>query len=148
MSRLSRMANAMPAAVLRSPLHPLMSKRTMLLTFTGRRSGQRYTTPVAYLRRGDEIVSTTDSGWWKNLRGGAPVSARVAGVTYSGTGEAVTDPAQARGILADLVAHQPSYARLARLPSGSDGPDLDRAVADGRVAIRIRLDPSAPHPGP
>lgn len=56
-----------------------------------------------------------------------------------------TDHDGARKILADLVAHQPSYARLARLPTGADGPDLDRAVTEGRVGIRIRLDPpSAP----
>lgn len=142
MSRLSRMANTMPATVLRTPLHPLMSKHTMLLSFTGRRSGKTYTTPIAYLKRPGEIVSTTDSPWWKNLVGGAPVSARVAGVVYRGTGEAVTDPDQAAQILAELVAHQASYARLARLPTGPDGPDLARVVADGRVAIRIHLDPN------
>lgn len=140
MSRISKLANAMPMAILRSPLHPLMSRRTMLVSFTGRRSGRRYTTPVAYLQRGDEIVSTTDSPWWKNLRGGVPVTVRVRGHTYRGVGEAVTESAEAHAILAALVAHQPSYARLARLPVGPDGPDLDRAVADGRVGIRIRLE--------
>lgn len=115
----------------------------MLLSFTGRRSGKRYTTPVAYLRKGDEIVSTTDSLWWKNLQGGVPVSVLVAGVTYRGTAEAVTDPEPARKILAELVAHQPSYARLARLPTGPAGPDLDQAIAGGRVGILIRLSRSS-----
>jgi len=117
-----------------------MSKRTMVLSFTGRRSGRRYSTPVAYLRRTpDEVISTTDSGWWKNLRGGAAVSVRVGGHVLDGRAEAVTDPAETRSILAELVAHQPSYARLARLPVGSDGPDLERAVREGRVGIVVHL---------
>lgn len=141
MGRFAKLANMAPRAVLASPLHPLMSKRTMVLSFTGRRSGRTYRTPVAYMRRTpDEIISTTDSGWWKNLRGGAPVSVRIAGRVLHGSAEAITDPGEARSILADLVAHQPSYARLARLPAGPGGPDLERAVAEGRVGIKIRLD--------
>lgn len=139
MSRMSTLANTMPRAILSSPLHPLMSRHTMLLSFHGHTSGRRYTTPVAYLQQGDEIVSTTDSPWWKNLRGGAPVTVRVKGRSRAGVGQAVTDPAEARSILAALVAHQRSYARLARVPTGLDGPDLDRAVAEGRVGIRIQL---------
>lgn len=140
MSAMSRVANAVPRMILSSPLHPLMSRNTLLLSFHGRTSGRRYTTPVAYLQRGQEILSTTDSPWWKNLRGGVPVTVRVKGRTRRGVGEAVTDPAEARAILSALVAHQHSYARLARLPGGPGGPDLDLAIADGRVGIRIRLD--------
>lgn len=94
-------------------------------------------------QRSQEVISTTDSPWWKNLRGGVPVTVRVKGRSRGGVGEAVTDPAEASAILSALVAHQHSYARLARLPDGPDGPDLDRAIADGRVGIRIRLDMKA-----
>ncbi len=68
-----------------------MSSRYLLITFTGRRSGKQYTTPVAYLGEGDTIILTTDSPWWKNLRGGAPVRLRVKGQDLTGTAEAVTD---------------------------------------------------------
>ena len=34
--------------LLRSPLHKLASKNTLLITFTGRKSGKKYTTPVNY----------------------------------------------------------------------------------------------------
>jgi deazaflavin-dependent oxidoreductase (nitroreductase family) len=146
MSRASRLANSMPSILLRSPLHRLMSGNTLLVSFNGRRSGKRYTTPVAYLQLGpDEVISTTDGRWWRNLDGGAPVIVRIAGKTRPGKAEAVTDAEAALELLSALVAHQPSYARLARLPNGPEGPDLTKAIADGRVGIRIHLDPIEQH---
>lgn len=49
MERFSQLMNCVPQLLLRSPLHGLMSNRYLLITFTGRKSGKRYTTPVAYL---------------------------------------------------------------------------------------------------
>ena len=80
MSAITRALNKVPAALLRSPLHGLMSKKFLLLTFNGRKSGKRYDIPVAYARDGDAFSMTTDSPWWKNLRGesgvGVPVRLR------------------------------------------------------------------------
>ena len=74
----------------RSPLHGLMSNFTMLITFTGRKSGRPYTTPVNYVRDDDTILSMSPRkhSWWKNLRGehGAPVTPRVRGGYLTGTG--------------------------------------------------------------
>jgi hypothetical protein len=47
MSTFTRLMNKFPAMLLRSPLHGLMSKRFLLLTFTGRKSGRKHTIPVA-----------------------------------------------------------------------------------------------------
>jgi len=43
-----------------------MSKRPVLLTYTGRKSGKAYTTPVNYLRDGDTllVVSSCEHAWW------------------------------------------------------------------------------------
>jgi deazaflavin-dependent oxidoreductase (nitroreductase family) len=67
--------------VLRSSLHGFMGRSTLLLTYTGRKSGKAYTLPVNYLRDGDTllVVSSCEHIWWKNLRGGAPVAVRVRG---------------------------------------------------------------------
>jgi deazaflavin-dependent oxidoreductase (nitroreductase family) len=76
-----RVVNPLFEALLRSPLHSLVSNRLLLITFTGRKSGQEFTTPVAYDREGDTLAltSTTDSDWWRNLRGGQPVSVHLRG---------------------------------------------------------------------
>jgi hypothetical protein len=58
--------------VLRSPLHGLLSRRTALITVTGRRSGREFTFPVGYEQRGDGVCITVGSPehkrWWRNLR--------------------------------------------------------------------------------
>ena len=76
--------NVVVKAILRSPLHGLMSKNRMLLTFRGHKSGKLYTTPLSYLHEGESIMCFTDSSWWKNLRGGAPVRVRLAGRDLAG----------------------------------------------------------------
>lgn len=67
--------------LLRSPLHGLWSHNLMLITFTGRKSGRTYTTPVRYLETAGRIhcFTAATNTWWRNLRGGAPVVLRVRG---------------------------------------------------------------------
>lgn len=67
--------------VLRSPLHGIFSNSFMLITFTGRKSGKTFTTPVRYIRYGDTVLcfSSAKTLWWRNLRGGASVVLRIRG---------------------------------------------------------------------
>lgn len=76
--------NPLVRAVLRSPAHRLLSGRVLLLTYTGRRSGTRYTIPVEYRRDGEALVITVGwperKLWWRNLREpGTPVEVRLRG---------------------------------------------------------------------
>lgn len=89
--------------VLRSPAHGLVSKSILLLTFTGRKSGKTYTTPVGYSQSGDMVTLFTHANWWKNLIGGAPVNLRLRGQELQGLAEAVAEDKQA--IAASLAAH-------------------------------------------
>ncbi len=53
----------------------------MLITFTGRRSGRQFTTPVRYIRDGETVrcFTSAENQWWRNLRGGADVVLRIEG---------------------------------------------------------------------
>ncbi|MEJ2869678.1 nitroreductase/quinone reductase family protein [Actinomycetospora sp. OC33-EN08] len=67
-----------------------------VLTYTGRRSGQVYSLPVAYRRDGDHvwigIGAPGQKTWWRNFLGdGGPVSLRVGGEDRSGHARAVRD---------------------------------------------------------
>ena len=88
--QLQKLYNPLVLLLLRSPLHAAMSNSTMLLTFTGHKSGRTYTTPVNYVREGDEllVVGARGHSWWKNLRGDAVVSVRVRGREMRGEAEA------------------------------------------------------------
>lgn len=90
----SRVANPLVARVLRSSLHPLLSQWLLLLSYEGRRSGRRYTTPTLYRRTAAGVTLFTPAGAtnrWRNFRGGHPISMLVRGTWHRGEGEVVTD---------------------------------------------------------
>lgn len=69
-----------------------MSKNLMLITFTGRKSGKQFTTPVTYSYLSPErLIVFSSNPWWKNLRGGAPVSLVIKGKPVQGTAEPTDD---------------------------------------------------------
>jgi hypothetical protein len=76
--------NTIIKGLLRSPLHGPLSKQMMLVTFTGRKTGKVFTTPVTYMREGEDILFFTSNPWWKNLEGGAKVTLCVEGREIQG----------------------------------------------------------------
>lgn len=127
--------NPIMKAILRSPLHPLFSGSVMLITFTGRRSGRQFTTPVRYMRTANGIrcFSADHANWWRNLRGGAVVTLRIAGKEqrYRAT-LTENEPAVLRQLLTDYLQVYPQdavYHEVRRNRDKSLVPeDLDRAA--------------------
>jgi len=71
----------------------------MLITFTGRKSGRQFTTPVRYIKTGDTVRCFTakENQWWKNLRSAAQVTLRIEGQDGQYTAQATyDDPPQIR----------------------------------------------------
>jgi deazaflavin-dependent oxidoreductase (nitroreductase family) len=98
--------------VLSSPVHGMLSKTILLISFTGRKSGKTYTTPVSYSQQGDQVYIFTHAAWWKNLRNGASVALRLKGRELRGQAQPVAEDKSA--IAAGLSAHLrkvPSDAR-------------------------------------
>jgi deazaflavin-dependent oxidoreductase (nitroreductase family) len=129
--------------VLRSPIHGLVSKSVLLITFTGRKSGKIYTTPVSYSRSGDQVTIFTHATWWKNLRSGTPVTLCIQGREIQGLPEPVAGDQQA--IAAGLAAHLrkvPSDARYYGVTFDDHGnpraEEIEKAVQTV-VMIRIQL---------
>ncbi|MFB6108511.1 MAG: nitroreductase/quinone reductase family protein [Haloplanus sp.] len=109
-----RVANPLARSVLRSRVHWVVSDWFVLVSYVGRRSGRRYTFPVAYHRLDGAIVVATpkrESNWWRNFR--EPRSCRVwlRGDARAATGEVVTG--DERGAL--LAAYVERHPRLGRL---------------------------------
>jgi len=133
-------SNRFVAFMLRSPLCVFMSG-LLLITVTGRKTGQLISTPVNYVRDGDTLLVTSkvDRTWWKNLRGGAPVTLRLNGKTYRA----------AATVIEDRTAVEPELLRFFRLtkrtiagihltPEGQPTkPEKFARVAQTRVVIEI-----------
>ena len=99
-----KVANPLMKLILNSPLHGLMSKRLMVLSFTGRKSGRRFSTPVGYVREGDKVFVFTHSAWRHNFLNPAQVSMRIQGKDMPGKAVLVTDPEQIRHMVQALSA--------------------------------------------
>jgi hypothetical protein len=82
-------------------LRPHLARFLTVVTYTGRRSGRTFSTPVGYKRSGDEVTITVvapdHKRWWRNFLGtGGPISMELDGAERTGhavaerTGRTVT----------------------------------------------------------
>lgn len=78
-----KVGNALVSAVLQSPMHRLMSGTTVLVRYTGRRSGRTITTPTQYARSGDDVVILVgrpeSKTWWRNFVGDRDIDVLIRG---------------------------------------------------------------------
>ncbi len=95
--------NSAMKLTLRSPLHSAVSKSIMLITFTGRKSGKTYTTPVSYSEHDGEVYVFTHATWWKNLQDCKPVTLCIRGRNIQGLAQPIAENKQA--VAAGLLAH-------------------------------------------
>ncbi len=127
-----RFGNWLLASTLQSPLYPLAGN-TLLITVTGRKSGNLYTLPVNHARSGDgvTIISRRWRTWWRNLRGGAPVTLHLNGRDVKGWATVIEDDP---GVVAALTAY---VRQLRRVPRRYR--DLAQA-AQTRVIVQVKID--------
>ncbi|HEX2065970.1 MAG TPA: nitroreductase/quinone reductase family protein [Candidatus Thermoplasmatota archaeon] len=146
---LFRIVNPIIKALLRSPAgRGRMGDALALLTFTGRKTGRRYTTPVGYHRFPEEghhvVYLFTGSPWKRNLRGGAPVALRIKGQDIPGHAVPIRDGAEhVRRVRTLLDRYGLKNARRLglTLDPGHDPTEAElRAALRGHAAIRVTLD--------
>jgi hypothetical protein len=132
--------NPIMRTLLRSPIHGLLSRSLMLITFTGRKSGRQFTTPVRYVVQ-DGVVrcfTSKQNLWWRNLRGGANVTLRISGRDQACRAIAIEDdPATIKSHLSQYLAVFPQDAAYhdIRLGPGKKlvEEDLERASSEAVV---------------
>ena len=134
--------------LLRSPLHGLVSRNLMLITFRGRVTGRSYSTPVRYIRVGAKIrwFTSRDAKWWPNLKHDPTVVLRLAGRDVVCSARVIDDdPATVRNLLASYLTQFPGdavYHEVGLAKDGSPLPeDLDRAASHSLV---VEAEPTPP----
>lgn len=144
-TRVLHAVNPFVVALLRSPMHGLLDKQVLLLTFTGRKSGRAYTIPVEYSGESDILTIWSGHRWCANLRGGAPVEVRLRGRQRTAWADVIDDPDE---LLAEVDRYVARYGlKGAGLRIGvvlDMQPPLSRdelaEALRGRVVIRLMLD--------
>lgn len=144
MKTFMKIGNFFIRLILTSPLHRLMSKNTLLVHFTGRKSGGKFTTPVNYTQEGNTIRLTSQRNrvWWRNLKTKPEISMTLRGQKARGKAVVLETPMDAAKGLAKYLRPAPQMAKYFDVkinPVGSfDQSDLFKA-ADGAVVIEITL---------
>lgn len=130
--------------MLRSPWHGVASNDIMLITFTGRKTGQQYTTPVNYVRDGDvlSVLSHAHRTWWRNLRGGAPVKIVLRGKTIETFAQAYEDKEDVLELFGQHLQVAPKFATIFNVELDAEGqpvPASLEAAAAGKVMVEVEL---------
>ena len=132
--------------ILTSPIHWPLSRWFMVIEWTGRKSGKRYATPVAYLTPDRQIWVTTGDRWWRNLAERPDVRIWLRGRVRDALAEPVLDEAESVKGHAELFRRQPFFARLAGLPARPTTGDIETTVAAGRVLVQVSVAPDDARP--
>jgi len=139
---LQNAGNRFVRGLLRTPLLcRLAGSRLVTLYIVGRKSGRRYTIPVAYSRSEGDLLIGTPFAWGRNLRTGEPVSIRLKGrrrladVEVFTAEQAVTD---AYGVMCRDNRTFANFNRVGIDAAGNpDQTDLHLAWAAGARAFRL-----------
>ena len=129
--------------LLRSPLHGMLSGSTMIITYTGRKSGKTLSTPVNYVRDGDVLwtISFRHRTWWRNLNA-SPVTLRIQGRDVAGVATAITDQQQVVDCLTAYLRKAPQVARYIGVALDASDQPKPQDVAEAaktRVMVRFQL---------
>jgi hypothetical protein len=143
LQRVVRYFNPMMKFVLGTPLHRLMSGHLVLLSFSGRKSGRSFTTPVSYVMEGRALLIPGGGAWWKNLGNGRAARVRLRGVWIPVSSEIVSEPLALAEVMRKMLAANPAIAAFTGVKLSPDGwPDadaLERERRRGFVVARLRL---------
>lgn len=141
--QLFRLINPIVRALLRSPLHGVMSSNTVLLEFKGRKSGRVFVLPVSYFKQQEQIVCCTDkqSIWWRNLLQVEDIHLVLRGRRRQGRVHIVRDDkAKTLPLLRDFLIHVPRDASHAGVSLDREGKPVEsdlRSRADQFVFLTI-----------
>jgi hypothetical protein len=87
-----RTINPLLHLALRAPVLGSALKDFMVVSFTGRKTGRRFTIPVSAHPVGGDLYVLLSAGWKHNFRDGAPAEVLHAGKTTAMHGQLITDP--------------------------------------------------------
>jgi hypothetical protein len=138
-----RFVNPVLKAVLCSPLHRPLSRKLMLLTVTGRKSGRRCTVPVGRHQSPDgTFVLSAGGNWRHNLHGGADVAVTLDGRKRAAHAALEEDPQRAAEVFKTLLDR--AGPRALGVKVNVDSPptvdDIRPALADRGVAYLRLID--------
>ncbi|WP_207223614.1 hypothetical protein [Pseudonocardia sediminis] len=106
----------------------------------GRKSGKRYTIPMAYLPYEGVLLLGSGFAWGKNLRTGEPLEVRYKGRRRVTDVRVLTDEAAVTEHYAVIARNNPGFAKINKIGRDEDGtPNPDDLRAAWAAGARVFL---------
>lgn len=139
---LQSLANRIIRGLLATPLlSRLIGSRLVTLYVVGRKSGRRYTVPVAYTRHEGDLLVGSPFSWGRNLRTGEAVAIRLKGRRRLADVKVLTDEQDVVDAYAVMARDNHAFAKFNKVGFDTDGSpvrgDLQLAWAAGARAFRL-----------
>lgn len=137
-ARVMSVLNVFMRPLLRLPFPTPLTKRLMLVSFIGRKTGKSYHQPVSYVQQ-DNMLLTPGGGKWKlNLREDQPVQIRLRGRDVLARPELIKDPDEIERFIGVMTAANPTVSAFVGIPKGPDGR-LDRGRLETAINYGFRI---------
>jgi hypothetical protein len=137
-ARFFRVVNVPMRLALSLPWATPISRRLMLITYTGRRTGKRYRQPLSYVAENGALLTPGGGKWKLNLRAGEPVQMRLRGHDVSARPEFIADPDEVERLLGVMSAANPRVRSFVGIPQDENGRlDRDRLNAALTYGFRV-----------
>lgn len=139
--------NSAVMLMLRIPgLRSVLGRMMIILTVTGAKTGNRYTTPVQYVRDGNRLLVLTQRKrlWWRNITTEPEVEMVLKGRTIR-TAAHLAEGEEARTAIAACLRLDPRVAKFYGIDLDQNGEPNDDDVAKLDAAFTVIV---IDHPNP
>ena len=131
-----------PALLYKLGLGPLLGRRVLLLSTTGRRSGRPRATPLSYQRLEDTLYLLSEAGthanWYRNIAKDPIVRVQVGGRRFQAVAERVSDPQLVAQVLRLFNRASPRVAqRFYGIPPRATDEEL-LTLASRHLVVALR----------
>ena len=131
LSKSAKFAMGVQIFLLRRGWMGKMDDFVMIITTTGRKSGKKFTTPIAYQRDGENIIAVNpgNSNWLHNVAASGEAVLEIKRQVIPVAGVVVKE-AQERQRIFDLYRQNPAtFERLFKVPASAAETELQQAMA-------------------
>ena len=142
--RFQGVANRVVRALLATPLVARgIGQRLITVYVVGRKSGRRFSVPVAFTAHEGTLLIGTSFAWGRNLRTGEPVEVRYRGRRRTADVRVHTDEADVVGLYGVIARHNRQFAGFNGIgldAAGTPRPeDLRAAWATGARVLQLTV---------
>lgn len=124
--------------LLSSPWHRLLSRRIMTVSYTGKKTGKAYKTPVSYYRDDDSVYCFTNGKWRYNFTTETDAKLRLNGRNYMAKGKIFAgDKVQQTNIMCQYFKAVPQDKKFYGIQCDAHGEPIRSQVAHATTVVDI-----------